>query len=541
MNGDTNWANIVDENSNLSMNSIDFMELPLAKLEYTQASYNSGLDNSKQHHTILVSRDFNVVSSKANCSTSTQKGIRCSAAGQCLSDAKRQKSQDFAIGQASHSYGSLPGGGSIKSYCEISSGLELQSKRSPQFNFAEILKSTIERKRRKHEESQCFTVPPSTNSYGGIVSGYNKSSSNVVNTKDESVVAEKLAHVLEVGHAPSVRRETSLLQYKSICETKQVDLLQSNDEPKKTNDDILVSNGGRKSTSINDQIDTSSSSQGRKGMIVGISRVLPSVASMPESWQAVWEMPRRAGIIIAHSQFTPDFFIWGRPCQQQDIKLFEAQNMDKKKETIESDSHCSTLSLSAVSPTLSQVDGSSSIEMEGPRTSTGAISFTNVPKLKSMVGTSISTASSLAPSQLYAARAPASEQYKKESSKMHHPTPKVTLSALLPIACVYRPSLDNAKKTTKIDPFTNSLGKVIILTKHQIRKRSRQISIGKKTKEYIDYVNTIPKSERVIGKHLQTPNPKRRISKRRFHGKVSNWRRFLHHWNGVTASKVVKL
>jgi len=325
--------------------------------------------------------------------------------------------------------------------------------------------------------------------------------------------------------------------------------LQTNDEPKKTNDDIVVSNVGRTITSVNDQIDTSSSFQGillrrivpRKGRIVGISRVLPSEASMPESCQAVWEMPRRTGVIIAHSQFTPDFFTWGRPWQQQDIKVFKTQNMNSKKEKIESDSHCSTLSLSAVSSTLSQVDGSSSIEMEGPRASTGAISFTNVPNLKSMSGTSFSTASYLAPSQLNAAPAPASEQYKKESSKMHPPTPKVTLSALSPITCVSRHSLDNARKTTKIVPFTNSLGKVIVLTKHQIRKRSRQISIGKKSKEYIDYVNTIPKSERVIGKHLQTPNPKRRISKRRFHGKVSNWRRFLHHWNGVTASKVVKL
>jgi len=174
--------------------------------------------------------------------------------------------------------------------------------------------------------------------------------------------------------------------------------------------------------------------------------------------------------------------------------------------------------------------------MEGLKTSTGAISFTNESNYN--FGNSFSAVTSSTSSQTCGSPATVSEQHKKESSIMNQPTVSIAFSAHSHNKCVSRHSLDKAKKTTNVVPITNSLGKVIVLTKHQISKRSKQINIGKKTKGYIDYVNTIPKRERVIGKHLQTPNPKERISKRRFQGKVRNWRRFLHHWNDATASKV---
>jgi len=48
MSEETNWANIVDENSKFSMDSVDFTELPLVKLENkrSQARSNLVMDNS---------------------------------------------------------------------------------------------------------------------------------------------------------------------------------------------------------------------------------------------------------------------------------------------------------------------------------------------------------------------------------------------------------------------------------------------------------------------------------------------------------------
>jgi len=90
------------------------------------------------------------------------------------------------------------------------------------------------------------------------------------------------------------------------------------------------------------------------------------------------------------------------------------------------------------------------------------------------------------------------------------------------------------EKTTRRAPYTNSLGEVIFLTEHQIGKRSQKLRKGKETLGYINYLKVIPKRKRLIGKHQWTPNPKKRISKRRFEGKVRSWRRFLHQWDDAS-------
>merc|ERR1719461_2374758 len=69
----------------------------------------------------------------------------------------------------------------------------------------------------------------------------------------------------------------------------------------------------------------------------------------------------------------------------------------------------------------------------------------------------------------------------------------------------------------------------VILTDHQIQKRVVQVEIGKKTTEYQNYIQKVPREERgPRGVHPRTPDPKERISKRRFWGKLRVWRTRLH-------------
>jgi len=94
-------------------------------------------------------------------------------------------------------------------------------------------------------------------------------------------------------------------------------------------------------------------------------------------------------------------------------------------------------------------------------------------------------------------------------------------------------------KKEKCLPFTNSLGEVIVLTEHQITKRVKQLDLGKNSLGYINYRNVIGMSNRVKGKHMWTPDPKERISKRRFQGKLKHWRRFLHAYDDLTTPSTI--
>jgi len=71
----TNWADFVDENSNLSMSSVDFGELPLLKLEKSNArSRDPDLGYSREGLNFLVTNALKLnESSKSNCSTSRKR------------------------------------------------------------------------------------------------------------------------------------------------------------------------------------------------------------------------------------------------------------------------------------------------------------------------------------------------------------------------------------------------------------------------------------------------------------------------------------
>jgi len=68
------------------------------------------------------------------------------------------------------------------------------------------------------------------------------------------------------------------------------------------------------------------------------------------------------------------------------------------------------------------------------------------------------------------------------------------------------------------------------LSKQQISFRKRQLSIGKNTWGYQNYIRAVCKNKRSLW-HPRTPDAMERISKRRFNGKVKVWRRKLHFWD----------
>jgi hypothetical protein len=76
------------------------------------------------------------------------------------------------------------------------------------------------------------------------------------------------------------------------------------------------------------------------------------------------------------------------------------------------------------------------------------------------------------------------------------------------------------------------------LTEQRIVKRQRQIDIGKSSIGYQNYIQKVPKEIRIKGeiRHPTTPNKNEQISKRRFDGKMSDWRRTLHLWDDVNVN-----
>lgn len=60
--------------------------------------------------------------------------------------------------------------------------------------------------------------------------------------------------------------------------------------------------------------------------------------------------------------------------------------------------------------------------------------------------------------------------------------------------------------------------------------RRKQLAIGKKTDEYQRYAAEVPREQRQ-SYHPQTPDPAKRMSKRRWDGKVKQWRRMLHRFD----------
>ncbi|ELP92786.1 hypothetical protein EIN_372080 [Entamoeba invadens IP1] len=72
------------------------------------------------------------------------------------------------------------------------------------------------------------------------------------------------------------------------------------------------------------------------------------------------------------------------------------------------------------------------------------------------------------------------------------------------------------------------------------KARDKQISFGKMTTEYVNYINIIPKNKRRIT-DPETPNVGMKASKRRWDQVVRRWRRALHAFDDVHEENQVEL
>jgi len=205
----------------------------------------------------------------------------------------------------------------------------------------------------------------------------------------------------------------------------------------------------------------------------------------------------------------------------------------------ESEPECSTISTSSTgTPKSSQAKGSLSSAMVVPSMST--LAQENECNSAIYVGQDLSTSSSPVSSQPCGSQrsARASEQSLMDTSLTQPSAYKTAVSSSSHLPSVVRYNESDIMKKKRIQ-HTNSLGEVIVLTEHQISKRVKQLAFGKNTVGYINYRNVIGMSNRVKGKHMWTPDPKERISKRRFQGKLKYWRRFLHTYDDLTSPSTI--
>lgn len=67
---------------------------------------------------------------------------------------------------------------------------------------------------------------------------------------------------------------------------------------------------------------------------------------------------------------------------------------------------------------------------------------------------------------------------------------------------------------------------------HRIQTRLKQLSYGKNTVGYDNYISLVPKHKRRgYEEHPRTPDPYEKQSKRTFDGRVKAWRRAIHKWD----------
>jgi len=76
--------------------------------------------------------------------------------------------------------------------------------------------------------------------------------------------------------------------------------------------------------------------------------------------------------------------------------------------------------------------------------------------------------------------------------------------------------------------FKQKMGRVT--DGHKLAQRQKQIDFGKATAGYREYLRQVPKGKR-MRHHPRTPDITADVSKRKFHGRVRQWRRALHAWD----------
>jgi len=528
--GETEW---IDESSNLSMQSAEFCELPLAKLDVdrSQASLDSELDRSKGGLNLAVSRVLKV-GSNSSCSTVSQKRFRCPI-DQSLSAAKRPKK--CAVGRAPESSSSTSG---------------FQDEKKAPLNFADILKSTQERNTKKREDYSPFIVPPSLNtgkervpesintfsnsgaiwagSYGGQASWVQRCFlRNAETRKDFSHPTEFSAiqpvdlkgNALKVAERPGARPESqNKIKFKSH---KEDDSKVSQQAPE--NDKISYS---RESICSDEKALRKLEPQKDNKMVIKDESLIST---------HVWQMPLQTGIIIANSQSSPDCL--ARVASPQSMASNVISNADTNnnkcsliKPVLEPDTIVSAISPPSTTSAISHGTESMSTEVT-PTTSAMLTQGTNdSPNSRTTPTPSLSLTDAIQiplPSRI--SKQLGGKQFTKQQPGR---TTAISPLSLRPILVTEKPNAGQnykGRSVGKRSQFIMPSGKVI-LTEHRISKRIRQLSIAKKTAGYLNYLRAVPRHKRGPT-DPRTPDATERISKRRFDGKVRVWRRRLHEWD----------
>jgi len=457
MNGEFDWAIYADENSNASMQSADFSELPLAKLD---CSRDLGLDFSREGLNLKVSEILNVESN-----SNSLKRSRGHSDGLPKLDVKRPKTEQ----QGS------------ETSAEVGKNVE-----KAQLNFAEILKAT--------KGSDIAKKGPLSN----------------INTLDESngmtVESNIILHVGSGG-------ETELGNIKDLDEYENKE---SGAQLSQTNVRANVEPQRWLDTRRKMEAKIFQAQKAEEREICQESKLLKKLEKERggKLLPAVQETNKEINSAITNSNRSPDL-VW---CGEQSTKFLGVAGKAKKN-YVTPDSECefNAPSISSLSTTHTHVQSSESISMATSESDMNTVSVSTVS----------SPTSSITRSQPAAFSA----------NLLEKPNMEVLTQNYHPIWAAYNPScalqfgaVRGNSSCGRKSLFKNGRGKVVMLSKHQVDRRLRQLSIGKQSWGYQNYVRAVPKNSRSWW-HPITPDPLERISKRRFNGKVNVWRRKLHYWD----------
>jgi len=488
MSGEFDWANFVDENSNASMQSVDFSELPLAKLDW-DSSRESGLDHSREGLNLQVTKVLNV-ESNSNCSRASIKRFRGHSPDLSMSKAKRPKTQRAL---------------------ETTASSVASSKDKPELNFKEILNATKEREKVTKEH---FNASTNFNTSNGTQIGCSSITSNLGSPAEETGWTERRCQKsCKNEDSTSQPPQTSVcahLEVRRWLETRGKQKLAKSSQTLIADDRDTCPDGKMLKEQVSERCNSKSSLE---------KAYSPKTSPVPE------EIARKSGIIISNSKSSPESFVWGTHQQSSRTKLFGAADKTKRNCLINPDSESETNapSVSSVSTTRTHAQSNESMSMATSESDMNAVSVSSVS----------SPASSI--NQLQAESYNTTDFFEQPNGKgtaQNHPMKGAYNLSCAPSLGAGSDGLEKPRNTSggRKGRLTNSCGELKSLSKHQIDMRVRQLTIGKQTWGYQNYIRAVPKSLR-SGWYPVTPDPTERVSKRRFNGKVNVWRRKLHFWD----------
>jgi len=491
MSGDFDWANFVDENSNASMQSVDFSELPLAKLDW-ESSRESGLDHSREGLNLRITKVLNV-ESNSSCSRASLKRFRGHSPDLSMSKAKRPKTQRAL---------------------ETTASSVASCKDKPQLNFKEILKATKEREKVTKEH---FNASTNFNTSKVTQIGCSNITSHLGSSGEEPGWTKQRSQT-------SSRSEDSTSKPPQTIVCAHVELrgwLETRGKQKQMKSS---------QTPQADDRDTCPERKIPKEQLSERCRSKPSLMKTysPKTSSVAEEIARKSGIIISNSKSSSESFVWEAQQQSSRTKLFGAADKTKRNclSNPDSESETNTPSVSSLSTTRTNVQSTESMSMATSESDMNAASVSSVSSptssIKQLQSESYNTTVFF-------------DQRDVKGAIKNHPVKAAYSPSCAPSLGAASDCLEKARNSSagRNGRFTKARGKVINLSKHQIDMRLRQLNIGKQTWGYQNYIRAVPKNLR-RGWYPVTPDPMERISKRRFNGKVNVWRRKLHFWDAPT-------